>query len=506
MDENHDPNFKPYAVIASNSPTQRFTDVKEAARAFARIPVNRLPRVELRQRGTIQIGGQTKPKVTTTLIAGTRMEGSLPVRRFTKAAPQDFRDAVEAVRNQTLGGPNPGEEAAPTQTVAQGAVQTAAQAVTQEKASTPRAETAPAPTTKPEAPTVTQTGNSIEPAASQRPDYQGQDIGKVTFSKTTAGNMETYRVRLYGADGKTNVADEAQVAKADLVGKFGAEVAHAITAAKGRSGTVKFDGAGQTQQAAPPQQTAAPAQNQSASQAAAPVQAQAQAQPTAKPANSPQQSAADAAKEAQEQRRMEIVASLAERFTVKGNAYHFKGQGERKAFEDMGSRLSTDHSTGFVVRGMLDLAESKGWTTVHLNGTDEFRREAWLQASQRGLKPSGYEPTTQDQQRLAELQQRHPQQGRNAADPGSPQAGAQSPQDQQRQQLLDVIKASMRAGNVPPEAQATVLAEANKHMDWVQSRGESLPRVRVKDHTAPSQKQQPMPNRADQHQHQRVRH
>jgi hypothetical protein len=382
------------------------------------------------------------------------------------------------------------------------------QTAVQEKAATPRAETAPIPTTKPEAPNVTQTGNSIEPAASQRPDYQGQDIGKVTFSKTTAGDTETYRVRLYGADGKTNLADEAQVAKADLAGKFGAEVAQAITAAKGRSGTVKFDGAGQAQEAAPQQQTAAPAQNQGASQAAAPAPApaQAQAQPTAKPANSPQQSAADAAKEAQEQRRKEIVASLAERFTVKGNAYHFKGQGERKAFEDMGSRLSTDHSTGFVVRGMLDLAESKGWGTVHLKGTEEFRREAWLQASQRGLKPSGYEPTTQDHQRLAELQQRQPQQGRNAVEPGSPQAGAQSPQDKQRQQLLDVIKASMRAGNVPPEAQATVLAEANRHMDGVQSRGESLPRVRMKDRTAPSQKQQPMPKGADQHQHQRVRH
>jgi hypothetical protein len=80
-------------------------------------------------------------------------------------------------------------------------------------------------------------------------------------------------------------------------------------------------------------------------------------------------------------------------------------------------------------------------------------------------------------------------------------------QANQREQLLDVLKASLRAGGVPAEAQEKVLAAANERMAGMQARGEPLPGVRVNDHLAPSHRQQPMPmpQRTDQQQHQRVR-
>jgi hypothetical protein len=80
-------------------------------------------------------------------------------------------------------------------------------------------------------------------------------------------------------------------------------------------------------------------------------------------------------------------------------------------------------------------------------------------------------------------------------------------QAKQREQLLDVLKASLRAGGVPVEAQEKVLAAANERMAGMQTRGEPLPGVRVNDHLAPSHRQQPMPmpQRTDQQQHQRVR-
>jgi hypothetical protein len=50
---------------------------------------------------------------------------------------------------------------------------------------------------------------------------------------------------------------------------------------------------------------------------------------------------------------------------------------------------------------MLDIAESKSWSSISLKGTEEFKQKAWLEASIRGIKTKGYEPTEKD---LAELQ------------------------------------------------------------------------------------------------------
>ena len=40
---------------------------------------------------------------------------------------------------------------------------------------------------------------------------------------------------------------------------------------------------------------------------------------------------------------------------------------------------------------MVELAQAKGWTKLDLKGTDEFKREAWLEASMRGLDTKGFD-------------------------------------------------------------------------------------------------------------------
>ena len=53
-----------------------------------------------------------------------------------------------------------------------------------------------------------------------------------------------------------------------------------------------------------------------------------------------------------------------------------------------------------TVAAMLDLAQSRGWQTVRLRGTDEFKREAWVQAQVRGMKADGYSARNTDLQEV----------------------------------------------------------------------------------------------------------
>jgi hypothetical protein len=65
------------------------------------------------------------------------------------------------------------------------------------------------------------------------------------------------------------------------------------------------------------------------------------------------------------------------------------------------TRITTKLDDRQTVSAMLDLAESRGWDRLNLRGTDNFKREAWVQAQIRGLEVKGYEPKTTDQQEAA---------------------------------------------------------------------------------------------------------
>ena len=92
-------------------------------------------------------------------------------------------------------------------------------------------------------------------------------------------------------------------------------------------------------------------------------------------------------------------------------------QGEYLAFKDAGNRLSTRNGAPEVVRDMIAVAEHRGWEAVSVRGPVEFRREAWLEATARGLPVRGFEPTELDQETLRKrFADRAPQRG----DPARP--------------------------------------------------------------------------------------
>ncbi|HEV2160573.1 LPD7 domain-containing protein [Bradyrhizobium sp.] len=78
---------------------------------------------------------------------------------------------------------------------------------------------------------------------------------------------------------------------------------------------------------------------------------------------------------------------------------------ERKeylAFKTTEDRLVTRLAAAEVIRDMVSVAQHRRWEALHVRGSVEFRREAWLEASARGMEVQGYQPNELDRQALAD--------------------------------------------------------------------------------------------------------
>lgn len=77
---------------------------------------------------------------------------------------------------------------------------------------------------------------------------------------------------------------------------------------------------------------------------------------------------------------------------------------ERKeylAFKAADDRLVTRIAAAEVIRDMVSVAQHRQWEALHVRGSVEFRREAWLETSARGMDVKGYQPSELDGQALA---------------------------------------------------------------------------------------------------------
>lgn len=86
---------------------------------------------------------------------------------------------------------------------------------------------------------------------------------------------------------------------------------------------------------------------------------------------------------------------------VAGKFFSKDEKSPRLMFEDKGKALATSSTDKAAISDMVTLAKAKQWDSLALSGSQEFRREAWLQAESQGIKTKGYTPKEQD---LAQLQ------------------------------------------------------------------------------------------------------
>lgn len=75
-------------------------------------------------------------------------------------------------------------------------------------------------------------------------------------------------------------------------------------------------------------------------------------------------------------------------------------KGEREMFVDNGERLRSKQFDAHGVRIMVETAAHRGWTSIDVSGSAEFRREAWIEAQAHGINAKGYKPTEMDWQEV----------------------------------------------------------------------------------------------------------
>ncbi len=93
--------------------------------------------------------------------------------------------------------------------------------------------------------------------------------------------------------------------------------------------------------------------------------------------------------------RRDAAASLRKRFLEASGQFYYRtapGEPTKVAFTDHGKRLITEYDDPSVIHGMVLRAQEKGWTVVQVSGTDDFKTEAWVQATIAGLEVEGYTP------------------------------------------------------------------------------------------------------------------
>ena len=70
---------------------------------------------------------------------------------------------------------------------------------------------------------------------------------------------------------------------------------------------------------------------------------------------------------------------------------------ERKeylAFKTTDDRLVTRIAAAEVIRDMVSVGTHRQWEALHVRGSVEFRREAWLEARARFMDVKGYQPVS----------------------------------------------------------------------------------------------------------------
>ena len=111
-------------------------------------------------------------------------------------------------------------------------------------------------------------------------------------------------------------------------------------------------------------------------------------------------------------------------------------RGEYLAFKVADDRLVTRLAAVEVIRDMVSVAQHRQWEALQVRGSVEFRREAWLEASARGMEVQGYQPTELDRQTLSDRQEVW-----DRTHPRSPEAEVRSVSDKDgRTERLDYDK------------------------------------------------------------------
>ena len=91
-----------------------------------------------------------------------------------------------------------------------------------------------------------------------------------------------------------------------------------------------------------------------------------------------------------------IPSDLQQKYIQVDSKFYLPKTPDLVAFEDKGNKLETSSNSEAVAENMVRIAEARGWTEIKVSGSENFRREVWLEAATRHMHVKGYNPSDQD--------------------------------------------------------------------------------------------------------------
>ncbi|WP_066570549.1 LPD7 domain-containing protein, partial [Snodgrassella sp. CFCC 13594] len=141
---------------------------------------------------------------------------------------------------------------------------------------------------------------------------------------------------------------------------------------------------------------------------------------------------------------------LASRYIVANGQYLSANNGTTVLFEDQGKKISTAKTDSQTVNDMLEVAKAKGWDSIKLSGTKEFKAMMYVAAESQGIRTRGYAPTATD---LALVERIRSENSLNSIEPAMPRP------EQKRTPEVDTATLAMSPTSPANNAPAALAGE-----------------------------------------------
>ncbi len=116
--------------------------------------------------------------------------------------------------------------------------------------------------------------------------------------------------------------------------------------------------------------------------------------------------------------------SIESRYVVAGGKYLSAANHTTVMFTDAGKKISTAKTDMQTINDMLEVAKEKGWDSIKISGSQEFKSMMYVAAESRGIRTTGYRPEPED---LALLERMRQERSLNAIEPQPERAPAIEP-------------------------------------------------------------------------------
>ena len=118
-------------------------------------------------------------------------------------------------------------------------------------------------------------------------------------------------------------------------------------------------------------------------------------------------------------------------------------------FTDKGNKLTTAKSDLQTVKDMLEVAKHKGWDSIKIKGSKEFKSLMFVMAESQGIRTSGYSPKPEDLAMVERLRQEYALNGIETAPRQERRSGVSDGLKQEQEQERRPSEQPGRSGDTP---------------------------------------------------------